>query len=183
MLYRNNNEYAARALSYLPVRDTIWDEYYKIGKLQIRTPLRYVLSQEPLRWAYYLSVAGVLMFIFFQGKRRQRAIPLRAPKTNTSLEFVETVGRLYFQAGDHRKLASKKTAFFFEYLRTRFYLNTNNLGEEFVLRVAEKSGVAAQEMRALFEQIQNLHNKHWLSEAELLALNRALENFYQKTGA
>lgn len=183
MLFQDHHEYAARALSCLPVRDTFWDEYYKPGKSQIRTPLRYVLSQEPLRWAYYLSLAGVLLFIFFQGKRRQRVIPWRAPKTNTSLEFVETVGRLYFQTGDHKKMAHKKIAYFLEYLRSRFYLNTTGLDDELARRVAEKSGVAVAEVRALFEQMKNLQAQHRLSQAELLALNRALENFYHKTGA
>lgn len=183
MLFRDNHEYAARALSCLPVRDTFWDEYYKTGKAQIRTPLRYVLSQEPLRWAYYLSVAGMLLFVVFQGKRRQRVIPLRATKTNTSLEFVETVGRLYFQTGDHKKLAHKKIAFFLEYLRSRFYLNTDNRDEEFVRRVAEKSGIAVEALRATFVQIQNLQAQPRVSEADLLGLNRALENFYHKTGA
>ncbi len=182
-LFRNNREYIAKALSYLPAQETFWDEYYKAGRASAGTPLRYILSQQPLRWAYYAGLAGIFLFILFQGKRRQRIIPIINPKTNTSLEFLETVGRLYFQTRDHKKLGHKKIFFFMEYLRSRFYLKTQGERGELAQRVAEKSGVALEEAQALFAQMQNLEAKEQISEAELLSLNSALERFYQKTDA
>ncbi len=183
MLFHNNHEYVAKAFSYLPAQDTFWDEYYKIGRSQIGTPLRYVLSQTPLRWAYYVGLTGVLLFILFQGKRRQRVIPIITPKANTSLEFLSTVGRLYYQQGDHKNLVRKKRAFLREYLHARFYLNAPTWDEEFVQRVIEKSGHAPAEVRALFMRMRTLQNSEHVSEEDLLQLNAALERFYQQTGA
>lgn len=182
MLARNNHEYVAKAFSYLSQQDTFWDEYYKLGRSQASTPLRYVLSQAPLRYAYYLGLAGVLLFILFQGKRRQRVIPVITPKVNTSLAFVATVGRLYYQAGDHKNLVRKKLAFFAEYLRTRFYLSSQTWDEEFVQRVIEKSGHAPAEVRALFMRLRTLQNSDHISADDLLQLNAALEKFYAHSG-
>jgi hypothetical protein len=181
LLLCNNVEYAFKALSYLPVQTTFWDEYYKAGRKVIKTPLRYVLSQEPLRWAYYLALAGVILFIVFNGRRRQRVIPVILPKTNTTLEFVETVGRVYFQHGDHKNLAEKKIAHFLEYLRVRFYLRTDALDPTLGEKVAEKSGVAIDAVGALFKQIEHVRAQPQIAEAELVKLNEAIERFYKLT--
>ncbi len=58
LLKENGAEATARTLSYLPVRDVHWTEYYQTGRREATTPLRYILSQPALRWALYLIVGG-----------------------------------------------------------------------------------------------------------------------------
>jgi len=183
MLYRNNAEYVYKALSYLPVQATIWDEYYKAGRRKMQTPLRYVMSQEPLRWAYYVALAGVLLFIFFAGRRRQRLIPVIAPKANTTLVFVETVGRLYFQHGDHKNIAEKKIAHFLDHVRSHYYLKTSPLDQELGEKLAKKSGIEIDAINGLFKKIESVHAKTQIEETELIALNGAIERFYKLTNA
>ena len=179
MLYRDNADYVCRAFSYLPAQTTLWDEYYKTGHSQIRTPLRYVLSREPLRYAYYLALTGVLLFIVFAGRRRQRLIPVLASRANTTLEFVETVGRLYFQHGDHKNLAEKKIAHFLDEVRSRYYLKTGRLDRELAEKLAEKTGIATDAINALFRQIENARARPQITEAELTALNESIERFHK----
>jgi hypothetical protein len=144
----------------------------------IRTPLRYVLSQEPLRWAYYLALSGVILFVVFNGRRRQRIIPVIPPKTNTTLEFVETVGRLYFQHGDHKNMAEKKIAHFLDYVRAHYYLKTDVFDQALCEKLAEKSGVEVEAVSALFKQIESIHAQPQISAAGLSELSRAIERFY-----
>ncbi|MCD8262625.1 MAG: hypothetical protein LUD15_15080 [Bacteroides sp.] len=40
------------------------------------SPLRYILSQPPLRYSYYLALATLLLFMIFTARRKQRIIPV-----------------------------------------------------------------------------------------------------------
>jgi hypothetical protein len=123
MLYRQNARYISHSLSYLPVQPTFWDEYYKINRAESRTPLRYIISQPPLKWALYLTIIALILFMIFEAKRKQRIIPIVKPLANTTLEFTETVGRLYFQYKDHKNIADKKITYFLENLMMNYTPN------------------------------------------------------------
>ena len=178
-LYRNNADYLYRALSYLPVQDVLWDEYYKPNRVEASTPLRFVLRDPSLKWAYWTLIALVVLFILFEAKRRQRVIPIIAPLENTTVEFVETVGRLYHQHADHANLAEKKITYFLEYVRHHLGLPTHTLDEDFLARAAERSGVPAAAVRAVFQDVSRIQGSAKLSEADLRRLNDRIENFYR----
>lgn len=178
LLDKRNAEYAFKALSYLPDGRILWDEYYKDGRKEAESPLRYVLSQVPLRWAYYLTLIGVVLFIIFMGRRRQRIIPQIKPLPNTTLEFAETVGQLYYQHGDHRNIAEKKITYFLEHIRTRFGVNTAKRDEEFQRVVAARSGLDIDQVRSVFTYIDATLARTRVQEEELLALNKAIERFH-----
>ncbi len=180
LLHRPNGEYAFKALSYLPVQAVVWDEYYKLGREYVRSPLRYVLREPPLKKGFYVGLVGVVLFVLFQGRRRQRIIPIIPPVKNTTLEFVETVGRLYYQNGNHRNLADKKILHFLEFLRSRYYVKTDRLTDELCRQVARKSGMPLEEVKELFRYIRRVQQTPRLSEVELQALHKRLESFYQK---
>ncbi|MFQ5651038.1 MAG: DUF4350 domain-containing protein [bacterium] len=177
LLFRNNAEVVFKALSYLPVQATIWDEYYKAGKGLTRTPLRFVLSKRPLKWAYFVAISTLIVFVIFEGKRRQRIIPVVKPLANTTLEFVETVGRLAYQERDHKRMAEKKIAYFLDSIRTRFHVKTSELSEGFCEAVAERSGVAAEQVKKLIGEIQKLQQREQITAAELRHLNDSMERF------
>ncbi len=177
MLTGNNAEYVFRALSYLPVRRTFWDEHYKSSVAAPSTPLRYVLSREPLTWAYYTSMAGLLLFVLFKARRRQRAIPVVTPPANATIDFVATVGRLYHQRGDHKNIADKKILYFYDYLHSRFQLDAFHRGDMFYDRVAEQAGAPEGLVRRLFEEIDSTMKMKIISGSELSRLNSLIEEF------
>ena len=184
VLAANNARYAFAALSYLPDSETIWDEYYKDGKdesAEDATPLRFVLRNESLRWIYILVCIGTALFVFVHARRRQRAIPIVVPPSNTTLEFAETVGRLYHQHGDHRGIAKKKAAYFHEYLRTRIGLTIEDAGADLHKRIAERSGVSESLIAAIFSRIHYMHRTAEFDADDLKSLNADLEAFYSNT--
>ena len=65
-------------------------------------------------------------------RRKQRYIPVVAKPKNDSLDFVKTIGRLYYDKGDHKNLSRKMGAFFLEHVRSRYKLPTGTLNEEFI---------------------------------------------------
>ena len=175
------SDYTAKVLSYLPALPTYWDEYQKQGRFdkEQQSIFRYVWSQPALNWAYYLVVFGLVFYAIFAGKRTQRVIPVIEAPQNTSVDFVKTVGRLYFQQGDHDNVARKKIQYFLADLRERYGLNTNNLDREFAEVLANKSGISRDDADDLVRLLRNAQKSISLSEYDLLTLNAAIEKFNQ----
>lgn len=63
LLAGKNHSFASASLSHLPVDDLLWTEYYHVGRMEASTPLRFILTNEPLSWAYYLTVLSLLIFM------------------------------------------------------------------------------------------------------------------------
>lgn len=159
LLY-GNVEYAAKAFSYLPVRTTMWDGYYKPYRYINTSPMRYVLSQKSLRTAYYLLLLTLLLYLVVESKRRQRVIPVMAPPENRSLQFVKTIGRLYFKQHNNADLVKKKIIFFKEFLHERYYLLSVTATGETVAFVSSKTGgVPVEQVKQLLELIDYLERQ------------------------
>ena len=103
------NKHAFHALSYLPKQPVFWDEYQKQGRFEEAdsSVFRYIVSTPGLKSAYVLTLIGLILYAVFSGKRRQRIIPVIAPPKNVSLEFVKTIGNMYFRKGNHANMAQK----------------------------------------------------------------------------
>ncbi|GGK87095.1 DUF4350 domain-containing protein [Rufibacter glacialis] len=172
--------YASQALSHLPVQAVWWDEYQKQGPVGDKSVFRVLLSHEPLAWAYYITLAGLLLFVLFESKRTQRIIPVWEKPRNTTLEFVRVMGNLYFNYRDHGVIAEKKINYFLEYLRLHYHETTNVLDEELQERVAAKSGVALSAVAELFRLIHYARAVDRLKEQPLWQLNKHLESFYRQ---
>lgn len=193
MLYGQHREYIAAAFSYLPKRKTVWDEYYKSGRIESRSPVRFLLSQPPLAWAWRLLLFTLFVFAIFGIKRRQKAIPIIRPPENTSLEFVKAVGRLYFLNPNHKAMARRKIRFFMEQLRHRYGITTAGhfplppkratFDEAWLNHIARKTGVEEATVRQLFQQIAWIESTHLeeIADGDLLQLSRLIEDFYKNT--
>lgn len=182
-LLKVERDYIFKCLSYLNIRDVIWDEYYKeVNKYQ-STPIRYILSQPSLKWAYFTLIISLIFFVVFRGRRDQRVIPIIKPLSNTTLEFVGTVGNLYFRQSNHKNIADKKIAYFLDYIRIKYSLKTLHLNDGLVKQLSEKSAIEVIELRSLLNLINLVSVSTSIKKETLLELNNQIENFYTKTGA
>jgi len=182
VLDNKTSDFAFKTLSYLPVLPIYWDEYQKQGRFgeDEQSIFRYIMTQPPLTWAYYLILGGLLLFAIFAGKRTQRIIPVVPLPKNTSLEFVQTIGKMYFQRGDHDNIAQKKIQHLLLYIRERFGLRTNELDDEFKESLTQKTGLPRMDIELLFSEIAHIERTTGLSEFALLSLNRRIEDFYER---
>ncbi|WP_167856538.1 DUF4350 domain-containing protein [Hymenobacter metallicola] len=173
------SNFAFAALSYLPVgRPVWWDEFQKQGRQGEQSLLRVLLAHDALRWALYLSLAGAILFILFEAKRRQRVIPILRPLPNTTLLFTRTVAGLYQQGGNHALIADKKIGLFLEFLRTRLHEPSLDLDEaEARERLASKTGLSLAEVELLVRRINFIRTSRQVSDNELLLLSKALNDF------
>ncbi len=178
-LLGKNQAYAANALSYLKSRPMYWDGYVKTGRIVVQSPLRFVLNQDALKWAYYLIMIGVLLFIIFKAKREQRIIPIIKPLENATVEFSKTVGSLYYQHKNYSDLIKKKLNYFLEYLRSHYYIDTGNMSEKVVKDLAAKSGKSITETKELIDFISYLKSSNTHTEQNMISLNNKITSFKQ----
>lgn len=81
------------------------------------SPLYVLLQRPPLRWAIYLALVTVMLYIGFTARRRQRVIPVVEPPKNNNMEFVRLIGTLYYQQGRPQDLLQKKLTYANEKIR------------------------------------------------------------------
>lgn len=176
-LMADKEDYAATVLSYLPKHQIIWDNNYKSGRKVITSPLRYILQNKALKWAFYISMFGLILFVIFRGKRTQRIIPVIDKLENATVDFTRTIGELYYQHGDYSNIMAKKIQYFLEFIRRNYYLDTNQLNQSFIEKLSIKSTNSKDDTKALVDYLVYLKSKTYHSEQELIELNKKIEYF------
>jgi hypothetical protein len=189
LLHKDNKSYYDLAMSQFPdsVRSVKWDDYFRThenGKgdeeKQGFDKLRIFLSNPVLRWAFWLTLILIAVVYLFESKRRQRIIPVVKPLKNASMDFVETIGRLYFQQKDNRNLFDKIRTQFTGHVRHRYQLTPNVTDAEMENKLAFRSGYDAEEIKEIFDLLRALDEKSSITDDELLAFNDKIDKFYKK---
>ena len=157
-----------------------WDEYYKPFRMESSSPIKMILSERSLRAAYWTLFIGLLIYIFTNVLRRQRIIPVLKPKNNMSLDFVQTIGLLYYNRKDHKDLVQKIFTGFSEYINSKYFLRFE-YSEDFYRKLALKSGVSEKITRMIFSRYKILSEKKQVFEDELLPFNDLVEQFYRES--
>lgn len=172
-------EYAATALSYLKSTPQIaWDEYYTQGNTGDESPMRVFLRNPTLQWAYYIAIFSLLIFVLFEIKRRQRIIPVIEPLSNSTLEFVNVVGQVYYEKRNNANIAHKKILYLLEHLRDDYQLKTNKLDNEFIEKLTAKLGTESTLAYELVDYIKYIANQERVTDHELIELNKLIEKLY-----
>lgn len=188
--------YANKVFSHLKEGPIYWDTYSRVGEevsrrrnqmqnfetersLNAEGPLSYVLSQAPLAWAWYLLIGSALLYLFFKAKRKQRIIPVYEGNKNTSLEFISTIGSLYFMQNDHKKLCIQKMKLFLAYIRNRYNIPTKEIDEAFVSRLSNKSEVSEEYILNILKYYNNIKSSTVVSDNTLQEFHDTLEYFYK----
>lgn len=174
--------YMAKALSYLPAQPIIyWDHYQNGDILEDTSPLRVFFSHPSLKWAYYISLFGMVIFILYEMKRRQRIIPVIEPLKNSTVQFVNVVGQVYYEQRNNMNIARKKILFFLEHIRAKYYLKTNTLDAEFAEKLSQKTGIEISFIKDLVGHINYITVQRQINDHELILLNQLIEQFYIKS--
>lgn len=166
-----NVNYIFRLLSQMGELPIIRTEGYLKETAQVQqSPFRFFLSQPPLRWALYLSMITILLFMIFTAKRRQRVIPIIREPQNKSLEFTELIGTLYFQKKNHADLVHKKFTYFAEVLRREMQVDIEEASddERSFDRIAQKTGMEAEEIAKFIRSVRPvIYGGHVISEEQM----------------
>jgi hypothetical protein len=196
LLHSDNLAYYENVLSVIPpdTRKIMWDEYY-INKMDYyyrnsgddeenagegENSIAELFKYKETKWALLLAIFLLILYVLLEMRRRQRYIPVISKHRNDSLDFVKTIGRLYYERADHHNLCRKMASYFLEHVRSRYKLPTNQLNEEFISKLKFKSGVEEAEIRSIVSFIQKLDTTGSVTAKQAADFHKQLENFYQK---
>jgi hypothetical protein len=145
------------------------------------TPLSFILQQPALRWAWYLLILTVVLFIAFKIKRQQATIPVLEPKRNTSIQFIQTLSQLFFAKKENYYMAEKKMSLFLYFIRNKFAISTQQMDKNNIKLLSFKSKVPQSEINKIFEYYQQViqEKKKQIDETNLLELYKRINNFYK----
>ncbi|MFG4001622.1 DUF4350 domain-containing protein [Flavobacterium aquidurense] len=176
LLKSDHYRYAESVLSYLPKGDVFWYTKGQNNESISGSPLRYILSQPALKWAWYLFLIGMLIFIVFNAKRKQRIVPILKPLPNSTIDFTKTIGNLYYQEGDHKNIIDKKIIYFLEKIRLEYLIDTTKLDDTFIKKLHHKTGKSETDIQELVFLINEHRNSyHGSLEEDLIRINNAIE--------
>ena len=176
---RPARQFAYITLSYIDSPLIRWDEHYKTFNEHIDSHLQFIFNNDSLYAAYLLTICSILFFMIFNLKRRQRAIPVITPPANSTIEFVNVIGSVYYNSKNHKIIAEEKIAAFLEFIRSRFQVNTRLFDDVFLNRVTSLSGIRRDEIQKLFTLIDKIQFSSAIDEQTLIQLNTEIEKFHE----
>ena len=188
LLYKNNYEYFEKLMSLLPAdaKKIVWDEYYLYNYYN-QTPgeeqsiLAVIFKYENFRWAFWVALLLLGLYLLTEARRRQRIIPNYEKPKNDSLDFVTTVGKLYYEKGDHKNLADKLTQYFLDHVRNYFKISTAEINNAFEEQLAAKSNKNIEEIRSITEMMHAINLSAAITQQQLMHYYELLEKFYKTT--
>ena len=167
--------YAATVLSYLPEdRPTVWF----VPPTQGEDTLSFIMSQPQLRAAWHLMLVGFVLYLLFKGKRQQRIIPVIEKPKNTTIEFAQSISSLYYQERDATDMVRKKITYFLDQVRQRYYLDTQQINEDFAAKLANKSGKDKDLVQQIVGTIIHFEQTQQAQEETLTQLDKWIDEFW-----
>ncbi len=187
LLYEDNRQYFEKLMSLLPAdtKKVVWDNYYLYNyhdnkPQQQHGLLSVILKYDNFRWAFWVALLFLLLYFITEVKRKQRFIPSYAKPKNDSLEFVTTIGDLYYEKGDHKNLAEKLTQYFLDYVRSNYKISTAEINSVFANQLSVKSNKNISDIHAIIEYTHTINLSDAITQKQLMDYYEALENFYKK---
>lgn len=158
-----------------------WDEFSKtsLGEGEVhQSPLRFVLSERSLKWAWYLICILIMMFVVFNAKRKQAYIPLMPVNKNTTVEYITAIATLHYQKNSADFLADEMMKQFKSFVKHKYGISPHLEKDEMVKQLAPMSGVPKETIENLFKRY--LDFKYLPEIKYLIEFYELTEYFYQK---
>ncbi len=145
-----------------------------------RSPLNFILSEPALKWAWYILLSIALLFMLFRAKRQQQIIPVLPANENTSLDFVNTIGRLYFLQKNNKQLAERQSEHWFSFIRKKYGIATTKLDKEFIKKLSVKSELPSQLIQKIIDNHFIIEKESVVSDETLIYFHQLIQEFYNK---
>jgi hypothetical protein len=182
LLDKNNKVYTEQVLGTWDLGQPVFlDQYIKIGKNTNLSPLYLILSNKYLSTAYFTCWILLVLWVVFEGKRRQKAINVIHPPQNKSLEFAKTIASMYLKQPNMTELGHLQIKLFWDYCRTHFLLQMEENKMDGIILLSEKSGVDLELSKATVLKLTELEKRENLGQEDIQHIHQTIEKFkYQQ---
>lgn len=179
LLHKENKSYYDLALSNLPAGTKVveWSDYFRYSKTNNFSAFHFININRSLHWAFWLTLFLFGMLFLVDSKRKQRPITEIPKLQNASVDFVKTIGRLYFQQKNNQNLAAKMVTAFLENVRSNYKLSTSILNDDFIQKLAFCTGMPVNETERLIYTIHEIRMKPQVSDREIMDLHQQINKF------
>jgi hypothetical protein len=168
------NPFIKQSLAYLKGKPLVRTEHYEtdIYNGDSASPFRYLFSQPSLKWAYYIVVFTVIIFMIFTAKRKQKAIPVIKPPPNKMLDFVRSISSLYLMKNNNADIILKKYLYWGDALRRKYGVDIMNEehNKAFISQFSVKTGMPESDARNLFLELDGIREHTNVSDTEMMDL-------------
>lgn len=187
-------QYANTVFAFLKEGPVLWEEHnwrfnkpnpktwlYKPGFFNTgESPLKFILSNPPLKWAWYLTLLFILLFVIFNGKRRKAIIPVIADRSNTSLEHLKRVSVLYKKDEQHYVICAKMFENFLGFLQNELGINTDQAKEKIISELALRRNIEKEYAECIFDTWKYISFSKTARTEVFLKFNKELNAFYER---
>lgn len=181
VLKGDRRKYTAGLLGYIDADLPLYvDNHHKSGKTFYTSPMYLFLNTKEFKWAYYMVLIGALVYVIFEGKRKQRAIKVITPLKNQTLAFTRTIANMYFENNRQVEIVQHKIQYFLDYVRTRFYLSTEKINADFYRALAMRSNHTEKEIKRMFKRFETLQKAQRVTNEQLKELEKNIQEFKVK---
>ncbi len=185
LLTKNNYLYMKQVLQLMSANpgNIYWDNYFNrhnYRESDSRGSALSILFKHPeLTAAFWIILTMLLFYILFNGKRKQRLVPVIKPVENTSIEFSNAIAGLYLAEKNNKTIAEKMITYFNDFVRNKYFLHGYSNNAELASMLSKKSGVAEDKVQALYLAMEQVQLAYEVSDFELLSLNEQIQYFYK----
>jgi hypothetical protein len=174
-VHEENYKYTTNTLQYINWQKPVYiDQYYKSGREGVDSLLYYVTQNRALKWAYYTSILASIIFVFIQGKRKQKPIPIQEALTNKTYEYTKTVANMFLENNAHKEIATKQIKQLMNYIRKNYQISTREINQQFYKELALKSAQDVNLVKNLFEHIKYIEARDAITKEDLMKFDEQL---------
>jgi hypothetical protein len=175
ILKDQNYRYFEGILSYLNLKQPVyWDIHIQNGAGN-KGIFKYIMQNEAFLWAYRLMFIGLLLYILFEGKRKQRPIPIVEPLRNETLQFTKTIADMYIENKENKNIALLHIKHFLDYVRTHLHLDARVLDNRLAKKISQKTGSEFDTVMDLFKKIDYIQQQVSIQSDDVLSLEELIE--------
>lgn len=184
LLTQNNHLYFKQLMQLLPAKpeNLYWDDFYHRSSIagshnKNGFSLGALMASPPLKWAFLLSLLFLFLYILFNGKRRQRIVPVIPPVENSSIRFAQAIAGIYLNEKDNKAISEKMILYFNDQIRNHYFINLQQPDLALAEKLSRKSGVPIDKTREICDNIADINASTKVTDNQLLALNQSIQYF------
>jgi hypothetical protein len=179
IVHKTERKIAYTLLSYADAYNIIWDEYYKKFNLRSESNIDFIKNSKGLYAAYISLLLGVLFYMIFESKRRQREIKIITKPENSTLNFVHVITSLYRKNSDtHKDIIKQKLLHWYDLLKNKLRIDILRLhspNERLIL--SEKTGIDLEKINTICNQVKYFEVAPEISNKELSEFDSYMKLF------
>lgn len=176
-----NRQLAELMLNQLPPKDTYWSNHinYQTDFSSNKSLLSFIKNNPSLKWAYYLLLISVVLYLALLVQRKQRPIPELLPPQNLSLSFLRTLSDLHASKRDLKSILRKKMNFLLAEIKSKYHLDSTKINSFFYKQLAKRSSIDEKHIVSLFENYRQLMEADDITDREFKSICQMFQRFKQ----